>query len=132
VGGVEVAGISDFVAFLRDTELGRRAHRRAEYGDERDPFTRSFLERISPLRAVARIVDPVLAIHGRNDPRVPWQASERLVRALRARGGEAWLLVAADEGHGFRKPDNVAAQDAATVTFLRRVFAVSGAAATPR
>jgi dipeptidyl aminopeptidase/acylaminoacyl peptidase len=39
-GGIDVAGISDFVSFLRSTAAYRRDLRRAEYGDERDLHTR--------------------------------------------------------------------------------------------
>lgn len=132
VGGVDVAGITDFVSFLVNTELGRRAQRREEYGDERDPFMRAILERISPLRHAQRIVDPVLVVQGRNDPRVPVGESAALVTKLRARGGTVWYLLADDEGHGFRKPANVAVQNAATVAFLREAFGLSDAATTPR
>src|SRR6185312_9863632 len=48
-GGVDVVGISNFVSFLASTAAYRQDLRRAEYGDERDPKMRAFLERISPL-----------------------------------------------------------------------------------
>ena len=47
--GIDIVGISNFVSFLQNTQGYRRDLRRAEYGDERDPEMRSFLERISPL-----------------------------------------------------------------------------------
>ena len=47
--GVDVVGISNFVSFLENTEDYRRDFRRYEYGDERDPAVREFLQRISPL-----------------------------------------------------------------------------------
>ena len=48
-GAVDVVGISNFVTFLENTESYRRDLRRVEYGDERDPAMRAFLETISPL-----------------------------------------------------------------------------------
>ena len=36
-GGVDLAGISDFISFLGSTAPYRQNQRRAEYGDERDP-----------------------------------------------------------------------------------------------
>lgn len=41
-------GISNFVTFLENTKGYRQDLRRAEYGDERDPEMRAFLERIAP------------------------------------------------------------------------------------
>ena len=49
-GSIDVVGISNFVTFLTNTESYRRDLRRAEYGDERIPEMRKFLETISPLR----------------------------------------------------------------------------------
>src|SRR5690606_23762821 len=43
--GVDVVGISNFVTFLENTKEYRRDLRRAEYGDERDPKMREFLQR---------------------------------------------------------------------------------------
>ena len=106
-GGIDVVGISNFVSFLSRTEDYRRDLRRAEYGDERDPRMRRFLERISPLAGVARIRVPLFVAHGANDPRVPIGEAEQLVRGVRANGSSAWYLRFDDEGHGFRRKANV-------------------------
>jgi dipeptidyl aminopeptidase/acylaminoacyl peptidase len=105
-GGIDVVGISDFVTFLRNTSGYRRDLRRAEYGDERIPAMRAFLERISPLTNAIRIKKPLLVVAGMNDPRVPVSESEQLVWRVRSAGGQVWYLVAKDEGHGFRKKSN--------------------------
>ena len=105
-GGVDAMGISNFVTFLRNTAPYRRDLRRAEYGDERDPAMRAFLDRISPLTNASRIKKPVLVVQGLNDARVPASESEQLVWRVRAGGGEVWYLVAKDEGHGFRNKAN--------------------------
>lgn len=105
-GGIDVAGISDFVSFLHNTSAYRRDMRRAEYGDERDLHTRVFLERISPLTNAARIKKPLLVVAGLNDPRVPASESEQLVWRVRAGGGEVWYLTAKDEGHDLRHKSN--------------------------
>ena len=44
VGDISNVGISNFVTFLTHTERYRRDLRRVEYGDERDPAMRAFLE----------------------------------------------------------------------------------------
>jgi dipeptidyl aminopeptidase/acylaminoacyl peptidase len=105
-GGIDAAGIADFVNFLSNTSPYRQTLRRAEYGDERDPEMRSFLRRISPLTNAERITRPLLVVQGKNDPRVPVSEAEAIVNTVRAKGGEVWYLLAADEGHGYRKKQN--------------------------
>jgi dipeptidyl aminopeptidase/acylaminoacyl peptidase len=120
-GGVELAGIADFAAFLSNTAPYRQNQRRAEYGDERDPDMRAFLRRISPLTNVERISRPLLVVHGRNDPRVPVNEAEQIVNRLRSKGGDVWYLEASDEGHGFRKKQN---RDAYYRTFAQFLSSV--------
>ena len=120
-GGIDVAGISDFVSFLHNTSPYRRDLRRAEYGDERDLHTRVFLERISPLNNTARIKRPLLVVAGLNDPRVPASESEQLVWRIRNNGGEVWYLTARDEGHEFRKKSNREAYLQVAASFLQKL-----------
>ncbi len=105
-GGVDLAGIADFVSFLTNTAPYRQDQRRAEYGDERDPDMRAYLRRISPLTNADRISRPLLIVHGKNDPRVPLSEAEQIVNRVRSKGGDVWYLQASDEGHGFRKKQN--------------------------
>lgn len=98
--------ISNFVSFLENTNPYRQDLRRVEYGDERDPVQRAKLMEISPLTRVSEIEKPMFVITGANDPRVPKSEADQMVAAIRANGSEAWHLVAADEGHGFRKKSN--------------------------
>ena len=120
-GAIDLAGISNFVTFLRNTSGYRRDWRRTEYGDERDSNTRVFLERISPLTNATRIRKPVLVAAGQNDPRVPISESEQLVWRVRSGGGEVWYLVAKDEGHGFLKKPNRDEYLLTAATFLQRL-----------
>jgi dipeptidyl aminopeptidase/acylaminoacyl peptidase len=116
IGGVDMAGIADFISFLTNTAPYRQNLRRAEYGDERDPDMRAYLRRISPLTNADRISRPLLVVHGKNDPRVPLSEAEQIVNRLRSRGGEVWYLQAKDEGYGFRKKQN---RDAYYTTFAQ-------------
>ncbi|HEX4781399.1 MAG TPA: prolyl oligopeptidase family serine peptidase [Usitatibacter sp.] len=103
---VDIVGISNFVTFLEHTETYRRDLRRVEYGDERDPEMRAFLESISPLTHAERITVPMLVASGLNDPRVPYTEGEQIVANLKQRGTPVWYVLAKDEGHGFaRKPN---------------------------
>ena len=98
--------ISNFVSFLENTNPYRQDLRRVEYGDERIPAQRAKLMEISPLTRVSEITKPMFVITGANDPRVPKSEADQMVAAIRAGGGEAWHLIAADEGHGFAKKAN--------------------------
>jgi len=122
-GGIDVVGISNFVTFLESTAARRRELRRQEYGDERLPRSRAYLQRISPLTNAARISKPLLVVQGLNDPRVPASESQQMVAKIRARGGEVWYLAARDEGHGFRKKPNKDFQQKTVVTFLEKQLA---------
>lgn len=121
-GAVSVVGISNFVSFLENTESYRRDLRRAEYGDERDPAMREFLQAISPLNLADRITKPLLVVQGKNDPRVPWTESEQIVRSLQARGTPVWYLLADNEGHGFVRRENADFYFATVVSFLQRTL----------
>jgi dipeptidyl aminopeptidase/acylaminoacyl peptidase len=117
--GVDIVGISNFVTFLENTEEYRRDLRRVEYGDERDPKMREFLESISPNNHVDKIKKPLFVIQGLNDPRVPASESEQMVKAMRENGGTVWYMLAKDEGHGFRKKENRDRMTEAVALFLQ-------------
>ncbi|MDG3006049.1 S9 family peptidase [Paludisphaera mucosa] len=117
--GIDVVGISNFVTFLQNTQGYRRDLRRAEYGDERDPKMREFLERVSPLKNADKIKTPILVVQGANDPRVPLSESEQLVAAVKKNGVPVWYVVGKNEGHGFAKKSNQDYQQAVEVLFLK-------------
>jgi dipeptidyl aminopeptidase/acylaminoacyl peptidase len=121
-GAVSVVGISNFVSFLENTESYRRDLRRVEYGDERDPAMRQFLQDISPLTHVGQITKPLMVVQGKNDPRVPWTESEQIVRSLQARGTPVWYLLADNEGHGFARRENADYYFAALMQFVQQTL----------
>jgi acetyl esterase/lipase len=118
--GVSTVGISHFPTFLAKTSGYRRDLRRAEYGDERDPRMAAFLDSISPLTRLDRIAAPLLLCHGRNDPRVPFEESERVFTGLKARGAPVWFLAFSGEGHAVRDRESLLAQWRVTSEFLLR------------
>ena len=124
-GSIDVVGISHFVTFLQNTETYRRDLRRVEYGDERDPDMRAHLERISPLTQAHRIRKPLMVVHGKNDPRVPYTEAEQIVSRVRANGTPVWYLRADNEGHGFARKENADYQFYATVLFLQQVLGLN-------
>lgn len=104
--GFEAVGISNFVTFLEHTQAYRRDLRRVEYGDERDPKMRAFLESIAPVRHAGDIRKPLLVAAGANDPRVPVTESDQIVAAVETNGVPVWYVVGKNEGHGFQKKAN--------------------------
>jgi dipeptidyl aminopeptidase/acylaminoacyl peptidase len=121
-GAIDEVGISHFVTFLNNTESYRRDLRRAEYGDERDPQMRAFLERISPLTNAEKLKKPLFVVQGRNDPRVPYTEAEQIVAKARAQGTTVWYLRAENEGHGFARKENADFRFYAIVRFTEMVF----------
>jgi len=117
---VDVVGISNFVSFLENTQSYRRDLRRVEYGDERDPEMREYLQRISPLNNVEKIKIPMFIVQGENDPRVPVTESAQIVEALRKEGHTVWYMNALNEGHGYKKRENRDIYQQATVLFLEK------------
>jgi dipeptidyl aminopeptidase/acylaminoacyl peptidase len=118
--GWDTVGISNFVTFLEHTQGYRQDLRRAEYGDERDPQMRAFLEGIAPVNRAKQITRPLLVSQGANDPRVPLAESDQIAAAVRSNGVPVWYLTAKDEGHGFGKKTNTDFQRAVLFEFIRR------------
>ncbi|MFT7776707.1 alpha/beta hydrolase family protein [Roseateles sp.] len=120
-GSICRVGIANFVSFLENTESYRRDNRRAEYGDERDPEMRAFLQQISPLTHASAVKKPLFVVHGRNDPRVPYGEAQAMVQAVRAAGTPVWFLTAEDEGHSFTGKGNREFLQQASFEFVRRL-----------
>jgi dipeptidyl aminopeptidase/acylaminoacyl peptidase len=115
-----IVGMSNLVTLLEHTEAYRRDLRRVEYGDERDPKMRAYLEKIAPLNNSEKIRKPVFAVVGKNDPRVPWTESRQMLDKLKTNGIPTWFLMANDEGHGYAKKKNQDFQFYSTIMFVRQ------------
>lgn len=116
---VDIVGISDFNTFLKNTEEYRRDLRRVEYGDERDPKMSEFFTKIAPLNNTDKIKKPMFIIQGTNDPRVPVTEATQMRDKLKAQGNTVWYLEAKNEGHGFRKKENIDFQRLAVIKFMQ-------------
>ncbi len=116
---VDVVGPSNLVTFLEHTSGYRKDLRRVEYGDERDPKMREYLESIAPANKAKNITKPLFVIAGQNDPRVPASESAQMVDVVRKNGTPVWWLLGKDEGHGFAKKKNRDYQFYATVEFIK-------------
>jgi dipeptidyl aminopeptidase/acylaminoacyl peptidase len=116
---LDVVGISNFNTFMKNTEAYRRDLRRVEYGDERDPKMAEFFEKIAPMNHTDKINKPMFIVQGGNDPRVPYTESIQMKEKIKQNGGTVWFLMAKDEGHGFRKKNNVDFQFYSTIAFVK-------------
>jgi dipeptidyl aminopeptidase/acylaminoacyl peptidase len=116
---VDIVGPSNLVTFLEHTSGYRQDLRRVEYGDERDPKMREFLEKIAPANNAKNITKPLFVVAGQNDPRVPASESAQMVQVVRKNGTPVWWLLAKDEGHGFAKKKNRDYLFYATVMFVK-------------
>jgi dipeptidyl aminopeptidase/acylaminoacyl peptidase len=116
---LDIVGPSNLVTFLENTSAYRRDLRRVEYGDERDPKMRAFLNRTAPMTNASKITKPLFVVQGANDPRVPLSEAVQMVETVRKNGTPVWYLMAKDEGHGFSKKTNEDFLLYSTVMFMK-------------
>jgi dipeptidyl aminopeptidase/acylaminoacyl peptidase len=91
--------MTNIVTFLEQTGGARQENRRLEYGDERDPEMRKFLESLSPVNHAADIKVPAFVIHPGKDARVPVSQAQELVKALRTNNKNVWYMEYSDANH---------------------------------
>ena len=121
--GIDHVGIANWISFLEKTSPYRQDLRRAEYGDERDPEMRKFLQEISPLARADRITSALLVAHGTNDPRVPFGEAQQIADKVRSLGRPVWTVYADNEGHGFAKKANRDYMQGVEFLFLQKYLA---------
>jgi dipeptidyl aminopeptidase/acylaminoacyl peptidase len=80
----------------------------------------AFLKSQSPLFKADQIKAPLLIGQGANDPRVNKAESDQIVAAMRKNQKPVEYYVFPDEGHGFARPENRTAFNAATEEFLAK------------
>jgi dipeptidyl aminopeptidase/acylaminoacyl peptidase len=114
--GVNLFGVVNLKTFMATTSGLIRDVFLLEFGDpEKDA---AFLQTISPITDVAKIVDPTFVYAGANDPRVPRSESDLIVKALRQRGVANEYMVADNEGHSVARRETQLALFARVARFL--------------
>lgn len=96
-----LSGPSNIATFLEHTEDWLRDRWREEYGDERDPKMRAYLDRIAPLTNAQKIRKPLMIVQGENDARVRTSEANQIVSAVKKTDTPVWYLLAKNEGHDF-------------------------------
>jgi dipeptidyl aminopeptidase/acylaminoacyl peptidase len=89
-------------------------------GDPATPEGLALMRERSPLYQANRIRRPLLIAQGANDPRVKQSESDQMVAAMKANGIPVTYILFPDEGHGFARPENNLAFNAAAEAFLKR------------
>ncbi len=79
-----------------------------------------FLNSQSPLFKAQQMKAPLLIGQGANDPRVKQAESDQIAAAIRSNGQPVEYYVFPDEGHGFQRPENDMAFNAAVERFLAK------------
>ena len=89
-------------------------------GNPNRPDDRADLERRSPIFRVGSANAPLLIFQGANDPRTTQEQSDKIARALHARGLPVTYLLARNEGHSFGNRETSLAVNRAAEVFLGR------------
>ena len=120
---VDLFGIADLLTFMAAIPASWTSWFsvwKQRLGDPDTEEGRAFLRERSPLTHIDRAVRPVLIAQGLQDVRVTRGESERMARALEARGVPVTYVTFADEGHGFVRQPNRLAFNAVAEAFLAK------------
>ncbi|WP_395852968.1 S9 family peptidase [Cystobacter fuscus] len=114
--GVDLFGVANMKSFMATTSGLIREVFLVEFGDpDKDA---AFLDEISPIKHVGKIVAPLFVYAGANDPGVPRSESDQIVRALRQRGVPVEYMLAENEGHSLEHRQNQIEFNARVAHFL--------------
>lgn len=95
---------TNLVTFVERNSANDQDGWRHEIGDERNPATRMFLDKIAPVNGADKIGVPSLLAIGGKDLMTSPQETSRIAEVLKEKGLPVWYLVAQKEGHNFRDP----------------------------
>uniref|UniRef100_A0A915DQD3 Prolyl endopeptidase n=1 Tax=Ditylenchus dipsaci TaxID=166011 RepID=A0A915DQD3_9BILA len=122
--GVDIVGPSNLVSLLETIPpywMGFYNDLTKMLGaDKKTKHGRKYLKSRSPLYFANRVKNPLIIIHGSNDPRVKQSESDQFVGALKKNGIPVTYVVYPDEGHGMRKPHNMLAMAGLVEEFLHQ------------
>ncbi|QCX40624.1 S9 family peptidase [Aureibaculum algae] len=121
--GVDIVGPSNLFTLLESIPAYWESFRKSLYEMTGDPETeegKKLITEASPLFSADKITKPLLIIQGANDPRVKQAESDQIVVSMRDSGKDVEYILADDEGHGFRKPNNNMAMWVSIEKFLAK------------
>lgn len=104
---IDEVGISNLFTFFENYPIHWELYKEQEYIEVGNPKTDSLLfYNTSPYFHADKIKVPVLIAQGANDPRVPKQESEQMLKVLKDNDIEVKYILKENEGHGFRNEEN--------------------------
>ena len=124
--GASLYGIGDLETLATDTHKFESRYLDSligPYPERRDIY----LER-SPIHHAEGLNCPVIFLQGLEDKVVPPNQAEMMVKLLQDKGIQVEYVAFSDEGHGFRKANNIIRAMEAELAFYRDVFSLAGKA----
>lgn len=123
-------GVSDLAALAAHTHKFESRYLDSMVG--RLPQDQAVYDQRSPVTNAANLSVPLLVLQGTQDRVVPTEQALAMVEAARANGVPHAYIEFAGEGHGFRKPDNVATWLESELAFYGEVMGFTPAGDVPR
>ncbi len=102
--GIDIVGVADLASLLENVPAYWRNSMHLWHevvGDPANPEDRADMDKRSPLNFANNVQNPILIMHGINDPRVNVDQSERMVSELKKYGKKVKYIPIKGEGHGF-------------------------------
>ncbi len=118
--GAAYYGVSDLEALARDTHKFEAHYLDRLVGPW--PASIDLYRQRSPIHHVERLSCPVIFFQGLEDRVVPPDQTEKMVKALRAKGIAVAYVPFAGESHGFRGAENIRRALEAELYFYARLF----------
>ena len=118
--GAVYYGISELASAMTDTHKFEAHYGNSLLGPW--PAARDLYRARSPLYAADNINCPVIFFQGLKDRVVPPDQTQRMLQALRAKKLPVDYVTFAEEGHGFRRSENIQRALEAELAFYARIF----------
>jgi dipeptidyl aminopeptidase/acylaminoacyl peptidase len=118
--GASLYGIGDLETLAKDTHKFESRYLDKLVGPY--PEKKHIYQQRSPIHHAQKLNCPVIFLQGLEDKVVPPNQAEMMVNILEHKGIEVDHIRFPDEGHGFRKADNIIRALEAELAFYRRVF----------
>jgi acetyl esterase/lipase len=119
-GVIDIFGISSLLTFVENVPPSWRTLMDEMVGNPEEDYDK--LVAASPITYVEQMNKPMFILHGKNDPRVKTEESERIAEKMKEKGIHAEYLHFEDEGHGFSKKNNEMEANKRIRLFLDRIF----------
>ena len=122
--GASLYGIGDLETLATDTHKFESRYLDSLIGPY--PERRDIYVARSPIHHAEGLNCPVIFLQGLEDKVVPANQAEMMVKLLQDKGIQVEYVTFPDEGHGFRKANNIIRAMESELAFYRDVFDLAG------